>query len=159
MTDKVHKIKEWISKTQDGLMDDNGNFKNTSDEEAFHILSNLDYYIDTLQEEPVSEQNLSNVQRIGKNWKEEPVSIKDKLRALSDGKQHLGWLDDANALEEPINKELDRFIKEHGPMATLEKCAAHFAEWGKKHSNLFVSDDLEEAVNAYIGHAPEVDES
>ncbi len=90
---------------------------------------------------------------------EEPVSEKDKLRALSDGKQHLGWLDDANSLEEPINKELDRFIMEHGPMATLEKCAAHFAEWGKKHSNLSVSDDLEEAVNAYIGYAPEVDES
>ena len=29
----------------------------------------------------------------------EPVSEKDKLRALSDGKQHLGWLDDANAME------------------------------------------------------------
>ena len=52
--DKVQKVKEWISKTQDGLMDNNGNFKNTSDEGAFHILSNLDYYIDSLQEEPVS---------------------------------------------------------------------------------------------------------
>lgn len=103
------------------------------------------------KEEPVSEQNLSNIQRIGKNWKEEPVNEKDKLRALSDGKQHLGWLDDADALEEPINKELDRFIKEHGPMATLEKCAAHFAEWGKKHSNLSVSEDLEEAAIEYCG--------
>jgi len=56
MTDKVQKIKDWISKTQDGLMDDNGNFENTSDEGAFHILSNLDYYIDSLQEEPVSEE-------------------------------------------------------------------------------------------------------
>lgn len=55
MTDKVQKIKEWISKTQDGLMDDNGNFENTSNEGAFHILSNLDYYIDSLQEESISE--------------------------------------------------------------------------------------------------------
>lgn len=55
MIDKVQRIKEWISKTQDGLMDDNGNFENTSDEGAFHVLSNLDYYIDSLQEEPVSE--------------------------------------------------------------------------------------------------------
>ena len=51
MTDKVQKIKDWISKEQDGLMDAQGNFENPSDEEAFHILSNLDYYIDSLQEE------------------------------------------------------------------------------------------------------------
>lgn len=76
------------------------------------------------------------------------MSEKDKLRALSDGKQHLGWLDDANALEEPINKELDRFIKQHGPMATLERCAAHFAEWGKRN-NPPISDNLEEASKDY----------
>ena len=55
MTDKVQKIKDWISKEQDGLMDAQGNFENPSDEGAFHILTNLDYYIDSLQEEPVSE--------------------------------------------------------------------------------------------------------
>jgi len=55
MTDKVQKIREWINKTQDGLMDANGNFENPSEEGAFHILSNLDYYIDSLQEESVSE--------------------------------------------------------------------------------------------------------
>ena len=56
MTDKVQKIKDWISKTQDCLMDAQGNFENPSDEGAFHILTNLDYYIDSLQEEPVSEE-------------------------------------------------------------------------------------------------------
>ena len=55
MTDKVQKIKDWVSKTQDGLMDANGNFEHLEHEGAFHILSNLDYYIDSLQEEPVSE--------------------------------------------------------------------------------------------------------
>lgn len=56
MTDKVQKIKDWISKTQDGLMDAQGNFENPSEEGAFHILTNLDYYIDSLQEELVSEE-------------------------------------------------------------------------------------------------------
>jgi hypothetical protein len=54
MTDKVRKIKEWISKTQDGLMDANGNFEYPEHEGAYHILCNLDAYIDSLQEEPVS---------------------------------------------------------------------------------------------------------
>ena len=52
MTDKVQKIKEWISKTQDGLMDAQGNFEYPEHEGAYHILCNLDTYIDSLQEEP-----------------------------------------------------------------------------------------------------------
>ena len=56
MTDKVQKIKEWISKEQDGLMDSQGNFEYPEHEGAFHILSDLDYYIDSLQEEPVSKE-------------------------------------------------------------------------------------------------------
>ena len=64
MTDKVQKIKDWISKEQDGLMDAQGNFENPSDEGAFHILTNLDYYIDSLQEEPVSE----DLEEAAKKW-------------------------------------------------------------------------------------------
>ena len=55
MTDKVQKIKEWISKEQEGLMDANGNFEYPEHEGAYHILCNLDTYIDSLQEESVSE--------------------------------------------------------------------------------------------------------
>ena len=54
MTDKVQKIKEWISKEQDGLMDAQGNFEYPEHEGAYHILCNLDAYIDSLQEEPAS---------------------------------------------------------------------------------------------------------
>ena len=56
MTDKVQKIKDWISKEQDGLMDAQGNFEYPEHEGAYHILCNLDTYIDSLQEEPVSEE-------------------------------------------------------------------------------------------------------
>lgn len=51
MTGKVQKIKEWISKEQDGLMDAQGNFEYPEHEGAYHILCNLDTYIDSLQEE------------------------------------------------------------------------------------------------------------
>ena len=46
------KIKDWISKEQDGLMDAQGNFEYPEHEGAYHILCNLDAYIDSLQEEP-----------------------------------------------------------------------------------------------------------
>ena len=51
---KVEKIKDWISKTQDGLMDTQGNFGYPEHEGAYHILCNLDAYINSLEEEPVS---------------------------------------------------------------------------------------------------------
>ena len=56
MIDKVQKIKEWISKEQDGLMDAQGNFEYSEHEGAYHILCNLNAYIDSLKEEPVSEE-------------------------------------------------------------------------------------------------------
>ncbi len=52
---KLQEIKDWISKEQDGLMDAQGNFEFPEHEGAYHILCNLDAYIDSLQEEPVSE--------------------------------------------------------------------------------------------------------
>jgi hypothetical protein len=54
MLDKIQKIKEWISREQDGLMDANGNFEYPEHEGAYNILCNLDAYIDSLQEEHAS---------------------------------------------------------------------------------------------------------
>ena len=54
MTNEVQKIKEWISKEQDGLIDAQGNFEYPEHERAYHILCNLDAYIDSMQEESVS---------------------------------------------------------------------------------------------------------
>lgn len=55
MTDKIQKIKDWISCQQDSLIDANGNFQHSEDEAVYYTLCNLDAYIDFLQEEPVSE--------------------------------------------------------------------------------------------------------
>ena len=55
MTDKVQKIKDWISCQQDSLIDANGNFQHSEDEAVYYTLGNLDAYIDFLQEKSVSE--------------------------------------------------------------------------------------------------------
>ena len=67
MTDKLQKIKDWISKEQDGLMDAKGNFEFPEHEGAYHILCNLDAYIDSLQEEPVSD-GLEEAARKAATW-------------------------------------------------------------------------------------------
>ena len=98
MTDKVQKIKEWISKEQDGLMDAQGNFEYPEHEGAYHILCNLDAYIDSLQEElkecMYSKENYTDEDRITLcegceeecrfNKKEEPVS-EDLEKAVDNG--------------------------------------------------------------------------
>jgi len=47
--DKVQKIKEWISKKQDGLMNAQGNFAYREDEGAYHILCSLENFINTFE--------------------------------------------------------------------------------------------------------------
>ena len=49
MTDKVQKIKEWISKEQDGLMDAQGNFEYPEHEGAYHTLCSLENFINSLE--------------------------------------------------------------------------------------------------------------
>ena len=70
MTDKVQKIKDWISKEQDGLIDAQGNFEYPEHEGAYHILCNLDTYIDSLQEEPVSEDLGDYINELSKQFPE-----------------------------------------------------------------------------------------
>ena len=85
MTDKVQKIKEWISKEQDGLMDANGNFEYPEHEGAYHILCNLDAYIDSLQEEPVSEDFKQFEETYLDKEKDEILCIYDRHAGLVDG--------------------------------------------------------------------------
>ena len=74
MTDKVQKIKEWISKTQDGLMNAQGNFEYPEHEGAYNILCNLDAYIDSLQEEPIELKDVDLEKELDKEWNKcEPV--------------------------------------------------------------------------------------
>lgn len=54
MNDK-EKILKKIHDEMDGLMDAQGNFEYPEHEGAYHALCNLEAYIDSLPEEPVSE--------------------------------------------------------------------------------------------------------
>ena len=91
--DKIKKIKEWISKKQDGLMDANGNFRTAADEASYNTLCNLDAYIDSLQEEPAS----------GKQVKESLISKHDDKTCKENG----------NSLtQEPVSDELDKAARE-----------------------------------------------
>jgi hypothetical protein len=54
MTDKEI-IRAEIERLQDGLMDAKGRFCTNAAESAYHILCHLENFIDSMQEEPVSE--------------------------------------------------------------------------------------------------------
>ena len=53
--DKISFIREKISELQNGLMDAQGNFGFPEHEGAYHVLCELESYIDTLGDDPVSE--------------------------------------------------------------------------------------------------------
>ena len=85
MTDKVHKIKDWISKEQDGLMDAQGNFEYPEHEGAYHILCNLDAYIDSLQEEPVNDDLREAARKYFKSLKDYCFISSDIMLAFKAG--------------------------------------------------------------------------
>jgi len=99
MTDKVQKIKDWISKEQDGLMDAQGNFEFSEHEGAYHILCNLDAYIDTLQEEPVSKPI---------NFEKELYKAFGQVKDFTLGMQIAKWFYDMGKnSQEPVSEELE----------------------------------------------------
>ena len=53
--DKISFIREKISELQNGLMDAQGNFGFPEHEGAYHVLCELESYIDSLGDDPVSE--------------------------------------------------------------------------------------------------------
>ena len=100
------KIKDWISKEQDGLMDAQGNFEYPEHEGAYHILCNLDAYIDSLQEEPASED----------------VDLDDELRKYLT--EHFNVYKDGILQSKRSNFPLDTY--------DVIKIAMHFFELGLK---------------------------
>ena len=98
---KVQKIKEWISKAQDFLMDAQGNFEYPEHEGAYHILCDLDAYIDSLQEEPVS--------RTPADIEAAMQEVEEKSRAFTEA--HQGESSDEILAqmrgEEPVSNDLE----------------------------------------------------
>jgi len=112
MTDKVQKIKEWISKEQDGLMDAQGNFEYPEHEGAYHILCNLDTYIDSMQEVPVN--------RKPADVESAMQEVEEKSRVFTEA--HKG--EDADTIlaqmrgEEPVSEELELSLED---IKTIDK--------------------------------------
>ena len=131
MTNKVQKIKEWISKTQDSLMDANGNFTCRENEGAYHTLCNLDAYIDSLQEEPVSEEQ-----------------VKESLISKHDDKT---CKENSNSLtQEPVSEDLEKVVEEIVDPTVLNAYGVkEIANRLRRTMIESVSKDLEEAIRKY----------
>ena len=98
MTDKVQKIKDRICREQDGLMDAQGNFEYPEHQGAYNVLCNLDAYIDSLQEEPVSKEfetalaeMVAKAQRcvvepwvVAAQWKDELIKLATSEEPISE---------------------------------------------------------------------------
>ena len=152
MTDKIQKIKDWISKTQDGLMDANGNFENPSNEGAFHILSNLDYYIDSLQEEPVK--------RTPADIEAAMQEVEEKSRVFTEA--HKG--EDTDTIlaqmrgKEPVSEDLEKIVEEIAEPTILN--AYGTKELARRLRNticgISISENLDEYINELSKQFPEV---
>ena len=126
---KLQKIKDWISKEQDGLMDAQGNFEFPEHEWAYHILCNLDAYIDSLQEEPV--------RRTTTDIEAAMQEVEEKSRAFTEA--HQG--EDADTIlaqmrdEEPVSESLEKAATKYAqdkymPVQTSQAFKAG-AKWHK----------------------------
>ena len=110
MTDKVQEIKDWISKEQDDLMDANGNFEYPEHEGAYHILYNLDAYINSFQEESVSEDLQSEIDYLSKRYPE-VNAIECTVKADYNGLYTTETWDDMTDLLNKINAKAGDKVK------------------------------------------------
>jgi hypothetical protein len=132
MTDKVQKIREEVERLMNELIQEKEKgFDSDIDDACILELQNVLTFIDSLQEEPISEQNLSSVERIGKDWKEEPVSEdfkkfeeqyleKEKDEIISVYDRHAGLVDGAQWQKKQFEKNrlaaCDRQTEEEAEM-------------------------------------------
>ena len=159
MTDKVQKIKEWISKEQDGLMDAQGNFEYPEHEGAYHILCNLDTYIDSLQEESPCE-DLENAATKYAQDKYMPVQTSQAFKAGAEwGKNQAEIQIKAQSMalahgcpKESVSEDLEKIVEEIAEPTILN--AYGTKELARRLRNTIcgtsVSEDLNEAVTRII---------
>lgn len=158
MIDKVQKIKEWINKKQEGLMDTQGNFEYPEHKGAYHILCNLDAYIDSLQKEPkecmYSKDNYTDEDRKAlcdgceEKCKHNPNVL--CWNEMSEENKVDFLYDLSHQKEEPISEDL---IKELKKIVNIResvsqgipviKIARHFVQWQKEKM-------MKEAINGFI---------
>ena len=134
MTDKVQKIKEWISKEQDGLMDAQGNFEYPEHEGAYNILCNLDAYIDSLQEEPAPKifEDMLNAKTPAESLgisAEEHEKIIDLC--LYGKEPEMVDIDDLPK-EEPVSEDLDEAAMKYAKLKHKDDVLQKIVSWDFK---------------------------
>ena len=71
----IQQLRAQIAVLQDATMDKNRNFRSDYDEGRFDALTAVDALLDSLQEEPVSEDLESEIQRYYVDWDEHPQYV------------------------------------------------------------------------------------
>ena len=154
MTDKKLKAKilAYIDREQEGLMDANGNFEYPEHEGAYHILCNLDTYIDSLQEEPVSKDF---TKALAECIHKAQCSVIDPLAHAEVWKEELVKL---VKCEEPVSEECEEAADRYGESiesnypndmfdrGDISKAFEAGVEWGKSHKES-VSEELGDYIN------------
>jgi hypothetical protein len=144
MTDKVQKIREEVERLQNELIQEKGKgFGSDTDDACILELQNVLTYIDSLQEEPVSE-DFENA--LAEEWKGYNDRGAAKVDALEDNTQELafakgfyrGW---HYKKEEPVSDDLGEYINELSKQfpevsfAKLSRIAVRVSKWQKEQIN------------------------
>ena len=149
MTDKVQKIKDWISKEQDGLMDAQGNFEYPEHEGAYNILCNLDTYIDSMQEEPKPKFEVGQI--ISKKHNSDINKFGDfRIDSITDGCYwykgsiicKVSEQDDWEVVEDPVNDEIWNTSKQYALRQVLASTDTKMTEQAYFALNMFSGHEL-----------------
>ena len=102
----------------------------------------------------LDEQRIEAIGMAVKALQEEPVSTKDKLLALSDGRLHLGWIDDAKVVEfeeclMQFHEDMNNIPQGTDSLTRLKDTDGVLHSYSKKLMSMAkeepVSEDLEKA--------------
>ena len=132
-------------------MDANGNFEYLEHEGAFHILSNLDCYIDSLQEDPVSEDLLSKVDKQAKCiWDE--INTGHEYSIIDSYNQFYSiCMQIAESIkEEPVSEEWIEEFRTKLDSMSKEDFKKVFDKYAIDFNEDPVSEELEAAVDTYL---------
>lgn len=108
MTDKVQKIRKEVERLQDLTMDKNKNFYSEASAVEYYALCNIEHFIDSMQEEPVS-NNSALLPCIYNRTLEERVKYCKYCSAACEGR-----------VKEPVSDELEAYSKELADIANWE---------------------------------------
>ena len=126
---------------------------------AISVLESIFPELKESEDERIRKEIISYIKSSGAvtnpNWiawlEKQGEQILDKLLSSIDSlPEESGCEVNFTTKSEDLEEELHNFLIEQGPMATLERCAKHFAEWQKeKHKTQYGFLNLKDCKDAY----------